>query len=88
MTRNRVAGSQRQSHDQHHSNASGTQQLQGLPSLVAQARMLMPQDSLGRELDAMVRGSEHGDGDDDTSHEQSWIFVSVCMFVKHVHVSF
>lgn len=49
------------------------QTLRGVPSLVAQARMLMPEDSFGRELDAMVNAQAHeGHGD-----QQEWLFVRV-----------
>jgi hypothetical protein len=39
--------------------------------MVAQARMLMPQDSFGRELAAMANGGDTGMTEDD------WSFVSV-----------
>jgi hypothetical protein len=39
--------------------------------MVAQARMLMPQDSFGRELAAMANG---GDSGDVNAHD--WSFVS------------
>lgn len=69
-------GNQRLSNGQHQSSDGGTQQLQGLPSLVAHARMLMPEDSLGRELEAMACGN----GDDGMSNnEQAWTFVSILL---------
>lgn len=56
--------------------SAGNDQAQNLPPLVAQARMLMPNDTLGHELAAMT-GMSNGNVDDDgTVNGQNWSFVS------------
>jgi hypothetical protein len=51
--------------------SAGTTRNQNVPALVAQARMLMPADTFGQELEAMVRAHE-GLGDDGLSLGQNW----------------
>lgn len=55
----------------------GNGQTQNLPPLVAQARLLMPNDTLGYELEAMTGKSNVDHGDDGSVNGQNWSFVSI-----------
>lgn len=41
--------------------------------------MLMPQDTLGRELDELVAMSNGGAGDDGSVNVHDWSLVSLCV---------
>jgi hypothetical protein len=71
QTRSRLsAGAQRQGNQALDGDGRGERAFGRVPSMVAQARMLMPQDSFGRELAAMANGGDTGMTGDD------WSFVS------------
>jgi hypothetical protein len=58
--------------------SSGTTRDPHVPDLVAQARMLMPADTFGHELEAMaamINGGP-GAGDDGSANGQNWSLVS------------
>jgi hypothetical protein len=64
--------------------SGGTARAQNIPPLVAQARMLMPDDTLGHELEAMTGMSNGNLGDDGSVNGQNWPHVSTHYY--HVEV--
>lgn len=74
-------GSTRQASNSSTGSVSGRTALRAVPSLVANARMLMPTDSLGRELEALAGGDGGGDipqdgGPNVGGSQQGWGYVS------------
>jgi hypothetical protein len=56
--------------------STGTAQGQHIPPMVAQARMLMPNDTLGQELEAMTGLDNGGLGDDGSVNGHNWSSVN------------
>lgn len=73
VTRNQPAGTRRLPGNDLNTSANGAQQL---PSHVDDSRMLMPQDTFGRELDALRNGH------DSMPEEQIWSNVSYCSHLE------
>ena len=63
--------------------SAGNGETQNLPPFVAQARLLMPNDTLGHELEEMTAKSNGNLGDDGSVNGQNWSFVSIHKYHKN-----